>query len=310
MKKIAVLMGGCSNERDISIQSGENVVAALSSLKRFEVIPVVLNNNSLDELPENIDAAFIALHGGWGENGGVQMALDSRKIPYTGPGANASRIAMDKIKTKMILEMNNISTASWSLASKDTPESPLPLPVVIKPPCDGSSVGISKVADKSQWADALECALKAQDHKGNVLVEEFIPGREFSVPIIDGRVIRPVEIIAENGWYGYEEKYTSTSTKYSFVDENEKILNTNLYQCLCDISLKAYKALSCRSIARVDIRVSPIGRAYVLELNTSPGLTSHSLVPMSAKKCGLEFPELCEQILETASYGDDWRNHE
>ena len=303
-------MGGCSNERDISIQSGENVVAALSSLGKYEVIPVVLDKNNLDELPEAIDVAFIALHGGWGENGGIQASLDLKKIPYTGPGANASRIAMDKIKTKMILEMNNISTAPWSLAGKGAEASPLALPVVIKPPCDGSSVGISKVSDKTQWADALECALNAQGGDGNVLVEEFIPGREFSVPIINSQVLRPVEIVAESGWYGFEEKYVSNKTKYHFVDESEKVFNTNLHRNLCDIALKAYKALSCRSITRVDIRVSPMGRAYVLELNTSPGLTSHSLVPMSARECSLEMPQLCEKILSTAAYGDDWSHHE
>ena len=143
-KKICVLMGGTSNERDVSLVSGKNVVEALVSLNKYEVVPVVLDRDSVEDVPD-CDACFLALHGGWGESGGVQAALDKRKIPYTGPGAKASQIAMDKVKTKMVLEMKGVPTAKWTLASPGTEASPLPLPVVVKPPCDGSSVGISKV---------------------------------------------------------------------------------------------------------------------------------------------------------------------
>jgi D-alanine-D-alanine ligase len=138
-KKIAVLMGGTSNEREVSLVSGRNVADALESLGRYEVLRVVLEADDLSALPANVDACYVALHGGWGENGGVQAALDARGIPYTGPGVQASQIAMDKVKTKMVLEMKGVPTAAWSLAAPDAPQSPLPLPVVVKPPADGSS---------------------------------------------------------------------------------------------------------------------------------------------------------------------------
>ena len=134
-------MGGTSSEREVSLASGKNIADALSSLGKYRVVSVDLTEESLASLPKNTDVVYIALHGGWGENGGVQSALDQLKIPYTGPGAAASRIAMDKLKTKLVLEMHNLPTARWDLAHPDTPQSPLPLPVVVKPPCDGSSAG-------------------------------------------------------------------------------------------------------------------------------------------------------------------------
>lgn len=296
MKKIAVLMGGTSNERDVSIQSGNNVCKALASLDRYDVIPVTLDSDSLSDMPEDIDAAYITLHGGWGENGGVQNALNMRKIPYTGPGAMSSRIAMDKIKTKMVLEMKGVPTAPWSLASPGTPSSPLPLPVVVKPPSDGSSVGISKVSRQEQWCPALDCALAAQGGKGEVLVEEFIPGREMTVAVIDSEALQPIEILAKDGWYGFDEKYRSDDTRYQFLEDGE------LAGRLKSVALDAYKALGCRSVTRIDFRISPVGRLYVLELNTSPGFTSHSLVPMAGMNTGLSFAEVCDKILSTADY--------
>ena len=212
MKKIAVLMGGKSNEREVSLESGRNVAEALSSLGKYEVIALDLQDENLDALPDDVDAAYIALHGGWGEDGGVQEALNARKIPYTGPGAFASRIAMDKIKTKLVLQMNGVPTAEWQLAAPDTPSSPLPLPVVVKPPCDGSSFGISKVSSPDQWKPALDAAAEAMgiatDNPGaavsrnQILVEEFIPGREFTVAVVGGEAWPPVEIVAKGGWYG------------------------------------------------------------------------------------------------------------
>lgn len=305
MKKIAVLMGGKSNEREVSLESGRNVAEALSSLGKYEVIALDLQDENLDALPDDVDAAYIALHGGWGEDGGVQEALNARKIPYTGPGAFASRIAMDKIKTKLVLQMNGVPTAEWQLAAPDTPSSPLPLPVVVKPPCDGSSFGISKVSSPDQWKPALDAAAEAMgiatDNPGaavsrnQILVEEFIPGREFTVAVVGGEAWPPVEIVAKGGWYGYEEKYVSDDTRYPFLEDGE--LNEKLKKT----AVEAYNALKCRSVTRVDFRVSPIGRVYVLELNTSPGLTSHSLVPKSGMKTGLTFAEVCDKILSTAA---------
>lgn len=296
MKKIAVLMGGKSNEREVSLNSGKNVAEALSSLGKYEVMPVVIESDDLTALPKDVDAVYIALHGGWGENGGVQTALNQLKIPYTGPGAMTSRIAMDKIKTKMVLEMKGVPTAAWSLASPGTKASPLPLPVVVKPPSDGSSVGISKVTTQDQWESALNLALEAQGGKGEILVEEFIPGREMTVGVINGEALPVIEIVAKNGWYGFDEKYKSDETRYPFLEEGD------LAEKLKKTAIEAYNALGCRGVTRIDFRVSPVGRLYVLELNTSPGFTSHSLVPMAGMKTGLTFAEVCDKILSQATY--------
>ncbi|MDY3228233.1 MAG: D-alanine--D-alanine ligase [Kiritimatiellia bacterium] len=297
MKKIAVLMGGKSSEREVSLNSGKNIAEALTSLGTYEVFPIDLTDENLDKLPEGIDAAYIALHGGWGENGGVQAALDARKIPYTGPGVKASQIAMDKLKTKLVLEMKNVPSAKWDLAHPDTARSPLPLPVVVKPPCDGSSVGISKVSSEDDWPKALAAAFACQSADKPVLVEEFIPGREFTVAVVDGEAWPVIEIVAKGGWYGYEEKYTSEETKYPFLEDGE------LSQKLQKLAVEAYHAVGCRGVTRVDFRVSPLGRCYVLELNTSPGFTSHSLVPKAGMKTGLTFAQVCDRILQSAKYG-------
>ena len=311
MKKIAVLMGGKSSEREVSLNSGANIAEALASLGKYEVVPIDLTEENLNQLPEGVDAVYIALHGGWGENGGVQAALNARKIPYTGPGVKASQIAMDKLKTKLVLEMKNVPSAKWDLAHPDTPKSPLPLPVVVKPPSDGSSVGISKVSTDDQWAGALAAALAVtgepgsaagETHRGTVLVEEFIPGREFTVAVVDGQAWPVIEIVAKGGWYGYKEKYTSNETRYPFLADSADPKDAELEQKLQKLAVDAYTAVGCRGVTRVDFRVSPLGHCYVLELNTSPGFTSHSLVPKSGMKTGLTFAGVCDRILASADY--------
>ena len=291
-KKICVLMGGTSNERDVSLVSGKNVVDALTSLNKYDVIPVVLDRDSVEDVPD-CDACFLALHGGWGESGGVQAALDKRKIPYTGPGAKASQIAMDKVKTKMVLEMKGVPTAKWTLASPGTEASPLPLPVVVKPPCDGSSVGISKVQAADEWKPALDAALAAQGGKGEVMVEAFIEGREMTVAVIDGAPLPVIEICAKGGWYGYDEKYNSDETRYPFPDDP-------FLPLVQQIAVDAYRACGCRGVTRVDFRIDTKNRPFVLELNTLPGMTGHSLVPKAAQQAGIPFPELCDRMIAAA----------
>ena len=293
-KKICVLMGGTSNERDVSLVSGKNVVDALVSLNKYDVIPVVLDRDSVEDVPD-CDACFLALHGGWGESGGVQAALDKRKIPYTGPGAKASQIAMDKVKTKMVLEMKGVPTAKWTLASPGTEASPLPLPVVVKPPCDGSSVGISKVLTAAEWKPALDAALAAQGGKGEVMVEAFIERREMTVAVIDGAPLPVIEICAKGGWYGYDEKYNSDETRYPFPDDP-------FLPLVQQIAVDAYRACGCRGVTRVDFRIDAKNRPFVLELNTLPGMTGHSLVPKAAQQAGLSFPELCDRMIASATF--------
>lgn len=303
-RKIAVLMGGTSNEREVSLASGSNVAAALESLGKYEVLRVTLDADDLSNLPDGVDACYIALHGGWGENGGVQAALDARGIPYTGPGAEASRIAMDKIETKRVLDAAGVPTAAWRKVSDPAAPCPLAFPCVVKPPMDGSSVGITRVDSAADWPKALSLALatdkgyrKREGLAGKpcALVEAYIPGRETTVGVISGEVLPVIEICAPGGWYGYDEKYNSNETRYPFphdpfVGEMQRIAK------------RAFDACGCRGVARVDFRVTPEGKMYVLELNTSPGMTGHSLVPKAAAETGLDLPALCERILETAAH--------
>lgn len=293
MKKIAVLYGGTTSEREVSLDSGRNVAEALASTGRYDVKSVILDSDGIDALPDDVDAVYIALHGGWGEDGGVQAALDARGVPYTGPGAEASAIAMDKVKTKLVLEMKGVPVPKWSLASAGAENPPLPPPLVVKPPRDGSSVGISKVSDRSEWAKALETAMRSTGGS-EALVEEYIPGREATVGIVDGVALPPIEIVAKNGWYGYDEKYNSNETRYPVLEDEA------LCAKLEKTALDAWSASGCRGVARVDFRISPLGRIYVLELNTSPGMTAHSLVPKAAAAAGVSFPDLCARILEAA----------
>ena len=301
-KKVAVLMGGTSNERAVSLVSGTNVADALASLHEFEVVPVVLDADNLDALPADVDACYIALHGGWGENGGVQAALDARGIPYTGPGARASRLAMDKIETKKVLDAAGIPNAPWCVvgdadAACAEADLPLPLPVVVKAPRDGSSVGVYVVKSFDQWADAVRNAVRIDREKfggaGEALVEAFIPGREMTAGVLGHEALPVIEIRAPGGWYGYEEKYNSDATRYPFPTDD-------FLPEMQRLALAAFDTTGCRGVTRVDFRITPEGRMFVLELNTSPGMTGHSLVPKAAAKHGIPFPGLCRRVLEAA----------
>ena len=296
MEKIFVLMGGCSNERKVSLASGRNVVEALKSLNKYEVVGLDLQTDSLEGVDlSGASKVYIALHGGWGESGGIQAELNKLRIPYTGPGAEASRIAMDKIATKKLMDERGIPNAPWAVVTTACKTCPLPLPVVVKPPADGSSVGISKVSQASEWARALESARAAQSGE-DILVESFIPGIETTVGVIGDQTLPVIEIVTKHGWYGYEEKYLSDETRYPFLED--PVLCAELQR----LALAACKAIGCRGVCRVDFRVTPEGKCYVLELNTSPGFTSHSLVPKAGMKTGLTFAEVCDRILQKADY--------
>ncbi|MGN0847311.1 MAG: D-alanine--D-alanine ligase [Kiritimatiellia bacterium] len=303
-KKVAVLMGGTSNEREVSLVSGRNVAEALSTLGKFDVVPVVLDADDLGALPADVDACYVTLHGGWGENGGVQAALDARGIPYTGPGAAASRVTMDKIETKKVLDAAGVPTAPWCVvreadAACAETDLPLPLPVVVKAPRDGSSVGVYVVKTFDQWADAVRNAVRIDREKfggdGEALVEAFIDGREMTVGVLGHEALPVVEICAPGGWYGYEAKYHSEATRYPFPTDD-------FLPEMQRLALAAFDATHCRGVTRVDFRVTPEGRMYVLELNTSPGMTGHSLVPKAAAKLGIAFPELCDRVLGFARH--------
>mgnify|MGYP002357724297 CR=1 FL=1 len=244
-------MGGTSSEREVSLKSGAAVVEGLKEAG-FDVVPLVLDEDRIDRLPEGVEAVFLALHGGYGENGGVQADLDKLGVPYTAPGAAASRITIDKIATKRVLEAAGVPTAPYEVLPRGTDATSLPLPVVVKPPRDGSSVGISKVTEPGQWAAALKAAREI-DPLGEVLVEAYIPGREWTVGVIGQEALPVVEIQAPNGWYGFQEKYTKGVTTYVFPDS---VADAPLVAKCQMLALLAFKAVGCRGVSRIDFRVT------------------------------------------------------
>ena len=292
-------MGGTSSEREVSLVSGKNVAEALKSLGKYEVFPVILDKDDLGVLPDGMDAVYIALHGGWGENGGVQAALDARGIPYTGPGAKASRLAMDKIETKRLLDAAHVPTAKWRVVTSVDAEAPSAYPVVVKVPRDGSSGGVYLVKDEAGYREAVAKCLELDGREA--MVEEYIPGREMTVGLIDGEPLPALEIVAKGGWYGYEEKYNSSETRYPFLADSADPADRAIEERIKSVAVDAWRALGCRGVTRVDFRVAPDGSPFVLELNTSPGFTSHSLVPQAGMRTGLTFAGVCERILNSAT---------
>ncbi|MCL1921445.1 MAG: D-alanine--D-alanine ligase [Kiritimatiellaeota bacterium] len=299
MKRVAVLMGGTSSEREVSLRSGAAVVAALNA-EGVEAVPVVLARDRVGALPEGAEAVFLALHGGYGEDGGVQADLDALGVPYTGPGAAACRVAMDKAAAKRVLDAAGIPTPPWEVLARGEGETRLPLPVVVKPPRDGSSVGISKVCGAAQWAAAVAAAREV-DALGEALVEAYVPGREWTVGVLGGEALPVVEVCAPGGWYGFAEKYTPGVTQYLFPDS---AADAALAAHCQGLAVAAFRAVGCRGMARVDFRVAPGGGPFVLELNTTPGFTETSLLPKAAARAGVPFGALCVRLLAMAAYGD------
>ncbi len=289
-RRVAVLMGGPSEERDVSLRSGQAVAAGLRSAG-YLVSEVVVEKN-LPELPLGTEAVFIALHGQFGEDGQVQCWLQRMGVPYTGSGPESSAAAFDKRISKRIFDSENIPTPPWAVIRKGS-SCPLPFPVVIKPPRQGSSIGAKKVERESEWVSALETALRYDEE---ALVEAYIPGRELTVGLLDGIPLPVIEIHPRGGWYGYEEKYTTGLTRYDVPAMLPDVWAKNCQS----MAVRTCQALGCRGLGRVDYRMAPDGELFVLEMNTIPGFTETSLLPKAAAAAGLSFPELCARILETA----------
>jgi len=298
MKNVAVLMGGRSREREVSLRSGAAVADALEQAG-FRVSRVVLERDCLEGLPEGVEAVFVALHGGYGENGGVQADLDALRVPYTGPGAAASRVAMDKAATKRLLDAAGIPTPAWEVLPRGVEVTGLPLPVVVKPPRDGSSMGISMVSEAWQWGRALGSAREV-DAEGEALVEAYVPGREWTVGLVGGEPLPVVEVCAPGGWYGFAEKYTPGATRYLFPTSGA---DAGLAVRCQGLAVGVFEALGCRGMGRVDFRVTPEGAPFVLEINTVPGFTETSLLPKAAARSGETFAALCVRVLGLAAYG-------
>ena len=305
--KVAVLMGGSSAEREISLMSGTGVLAALQSLgvnaQAFDPA-----QRELGELKrEGFDRVFIALHGRHGEDGTVQGALELLGIPYTGSGVMASAIAMDKTMTKRVWLASNLPTPRFVLLDADdqsrervraVPDD-LGLPLIVKPPREGSSIGITKVAGYSDIAAAVQLAAR---YDPDVLCEEFIPGDEVTCPVLGfgpSATALPVVLInAPEGKYDYQNKYFTDDTSYLCPSG----LSSDEEREIQRIVVAAYRALGCRGWGRADLMIRATDRKpFLLEMNTSPGMTGHSLVPMSARAAGLSYEQLCLYLLSTAS---------
>src|SRR3989338_5079824 len=293
---IGVLMGGCSSEREISLKSGKAVSQALKNCG-CKVIDLDITVSDPEEIfalikQAHLDIAFIALHGRLGEDGTIQTILEEADIPYTGSAASASRNAFDKIQSHRIFEEQNLSIADFCVLNyldekKEAyvEQSLHSWPVVVKPSCEGSSIGITLVNKKEELTPAL---LKAFEYGHEVLVERFIKGRELTVGIIGDEPLPIVEIKPKKIFFDFEAKYQSHTTEYLVPAP----LEIKLTRQIQELGLKAHQALGCRDLSRVDIIWGQDNHPYILEVNTIPGFTSTSLLPKAAKQAGLEFPDL------------------
>ena len=305
--KVAVLFGGSSAERAISILSGTGVLEALRS-RGVDAHAFDPAERDLVELRrEGFDRCFIALHGRHGEDGTVQGALELLGIPYTGSGVMASSIAMDKVMTKRLFEAEGLPTPKYVRLAPDrqTPEQVrvvpdvLGLPLIVKPPREGSSIGVTKVEGYSQMQEAVTLSAK---YDADVLCEQFIEGEEVTCSVLgsgkDAEAMPVVRIAAPEGAYDYEHKYFTDDVKYHCPSGLPEAEEAEIRR----ITLAAFLTLGCRGWGRADIMIRATDRKpFLLEMNTSPGMTTHSLVPMSARALGIPYEELCLRVLATAS---------
>ena len=294
-KKIGVLMGGLSAEREVSLKSGAAVLAALVS-QGYRAVGIDAGRDLADRLSaEGVEVAFIALHGRFGEDGSVQGLLEMMGIPYTGSGVLASALAINKVFSKIIFRSAGLTVAPYQVLRRaEKPNLAHPLPVVVKPSQEGSSVGVSIVRE----AQAMEAALsEAFKYDAEILVERFIDGREVQVGILDGRALGAIEIVPKNEFYDYQAKYTAGMAEHILPAR----LPAAIYQDVLKAGEKAHAALACDCYSRVDFLVTEAGECFILEVNTLPGMTDLSLFPEIAGGAGLSFPALIERVLQAAS---------
>lgn len=296
--KVAVLMGGPSSEREISLLSGNGVLAALreKGVDAHAFDPVV---HSLFDLPrEKFDRVFIALHGRFGEDGTVQGVLETLRIPYTGSGVMGSALAMDKWRTKLVWQAAGIPTPKYHLVTANSDWvkviADLKLPLIVKPAREGSSVGVTKVHTANELPAAFQLAVKLDPL---VIAEEFIAGQELTASVVGVDALPLVRIEAPEGAYDYKNKYFTDDTKYHCPSGVRADLESEIRA----VTLKAFRVLGCEGWGRADVMLTADGRYSFLEMNTSPGMTGHSLVPMAARAVGLSYPDLCVLILQNAS---------
>jgi len=289
---IAVLMGGYSAEREISLISGKAVYKALLK-NNIECFSFDLTDDNLDKLwIKEFDKAFIVLHGRGGEDGYIQSLLDKRKIPFTGSGVDASNLCIDKAHTKDVWLKHELPLSPSIVATQGKPINPIDfsLPWAIKPTLEGSSIGITKVENKSELKMALELAWQYNDE---ALIENWIEGDEYTVAILGNQALPSIKIISDHDFYDYDSKYFSNKTEYlcpsDLSDQQEKNIR--------EIAMKAFNLTGASGWGRVDFILDKDKNPYLLEINTVPGMTSHSLVPMAAKAAGMNFEQLVLKIL-------------
>ena len=297
--RVAVVMGGASAEREVSLDSGRNVLAALKTRG--------VDAQAIDGIPALLDAlraghfarVFNILHGGDGEDGVLQGALKSLRVPVTGSGVLGSALTLDKIRTKQVWQAVGLPTPHYVRFAKGgdihAAIARLGLPVVVKPSHEGSSVGITRVRKEADLAAAVELATR---YDGELVVEELIEGDEFTVGILQGEALPSIRIVPKGEFYDYHAKYVSDETQYicpglDAAGEGE----------IRALALRAFDAAGCSGWGRVDVMRDRVGKFFLLEVNTTPGMTSHSLVPKAARAVGIEFEELCWRILETSFGG-------
>jgi D-alanine-D-alanine ligase len=294
--RVAVIMGGCSAERAVSLKSGQAVLDGLLR-QGYDAFKLDFTGN-IDDLTQHMpfDRAFLALHGRGGEDGTIQGVLDTLEIPYTGSGVMGSAIAMDKTRTKYLWQGMNLPTPKFSYVEKLNPEmltrlvSLMGFPLAVKPSREGSSIGVFKVNNQTQLEAAVSKALEMDEQ---VLLEQWIEGDEYTVALLNGEPLPVIGLKTSHTFYDYEAKYESDQTQYllpSGLAEDEE-------QSLGNLAERAFSALGCEGWGRVDVMRDSRGRFWLLEVNTIPGMTSHSLVPMAAKAAGYSFEDLLTQIL-------------
>ena len=301
--KIGVLMGGSSSEREISLKSGKAVYDALSSLGQ-DVVAIDIKTDDPGEnvrllSSKGIDCAFLALHGRFGEDGTIQVILENMKIPYTGSGVLASKLAMDKVSSREIFKKGNLLVPASEIINKASYQSAAGLKLdlgdhlVVKPATQGSSIGLS-IIDKRQGLDAaLDLAFKFDDR---AIVEEYIKGREMTVGILNDSALPVIEIIPKHAFFDFEAKYKAGLTEYVVPAK----IDNKIAKKIQASALSAHKLLGCFGCSRVDLILDEKGLVFVLEVNTIPGMTSTSLLPKAAGKINIKFEDLCMKLIKLA----------
>jgi len=304
--RIGVLMGGQSSERDVSLRTGQAVHQSLVR-RGYDAVAIDVTDRLHQDLKDQrVAIAFLALHGPGGEDGTIQGFLDTIGVPYTGSGVQASAVGMHKVIAKTLLAAHDIPVPAGTVVQRGNAPSlssvlkaaKLKLPVVVKPASQGSTIGVTIVRQATQWKAALALAHR---YDPDAMVEAYIPGHEVTVSILGGaagapKVLPAVEIVAPDGFYDFSAKYQKGKTRYLCPAP----LSAKILRQIGELGRRTYQVLGCEGAARVDFRITPKGRPYVLEINTVPGMTETSLLPMAAAQAGIDYDSLVEWILQSA----------